>query len=182
MRNVATLADTPEGKKDGRPSKAMTLDHSTTVLTHAKDDPLHAYVVLSLLTGVRTEEARALGRPAVEPFVQPVLGGPVGENFVSPPDRGCLVPARCVRPGRGVRSHRPHAWVRPTMKLVSWPRSGAADMGQANASAAAIPHYRDRHTLVSRCTSQLRLREPNGEPTLTGRAPCRPTYSDDRCR
>lgn len=60
VRNVATLVDTPEGKKDGRPSKAMTLDQATTVLEHAKSDPLHAYVVLSLMTGVRTEEARAL--------------------------------------------------------------------------------------------------------------------------
>ena len=60
MRNVATLVDTPEGRKDGRPSKAMNLDQATTVLAHAKDDPLHAYVVLSLMTGVRTEEARAL--------------------------------------------------------------------------------------------------------------------------
>ena len=38
----------------------MTLDQATTVLEHAKTDPLHAYVVLSLMTGVRTEEARAL--------------------------------------------------------------------------------------------------------------------------
>ena len=60
MRNVAELADTPEGRKEGRPSKAMNLDQATTVLAHAKDDPLHAYVVLSLMTGVRTEEARAL--------------------------------------------------------------------------------------------------------------------------
>ena len=60
VRNVATLVDTPEGKKDGRPSKAMNQDQATTVLKHAKNDPLHAYVVLSLMTGVRTEEARAL--------------------------------------------------------------------------------------------------------------------------
>jgi integrase len=60
IRNVATLVDTPEGRKDGRPSKAMNLDQATTVLAHAKDDQLHAYVALSLMTGVRTEEARAL--------------------------------------------------------------------------------------------------------------------------
>jgi integrase len=60
VRNVAALVDTPEGRKDGRPSKAMTLDQATTVLEHAKSDPLNAYVVLSLMTGVRTEEARAL--------------------------------------------------------------------------------------------------------------------------
>jgi integrase len=60
MRNVATLVDTPEGKKDGRPSKAMTLDQAMSVMFYAEGDPLHAYVVLSFMTGVRTEEARAL--------------------------------------------------------------------------------------------------------------------------
>jgi integrase len=59
-RNVAELVDTPEGRKEGRPSKAMTLDQAMAVMEHAKDDPLHAYYVLSLMTGVRTEEARAL--------------------------------------------------------------------------------------------------------------------------
>ena len=60
MRNVATLVDTPEGKKEGRPSKAMTFDQAVSVMEHARQDPLHAYVVLSVMTGVRTEEARAL--------------------------------------------------------------------------------------------------------------------------
>lgn len=59
-RNVAALVDTPEGRKEGRPSKAMTLDQAMTVMEHAKSDPLHAYFALSLMTGVRTEEARAL--------------------------------------------------------------------------------------------------------------------------
>jgi integrase len=60
IRNVAALVDTPEGRQDGRPSKAMTLDQATNVLEHAKSDQLHAYVVLSLMTGVCTEEVRAL--------------------------------------------------------------------------------------------------------------------------
>ena len=38
----------------------MTVDQAMTVLEHAKNDALHAYVVLSLMTSVRTEEARAL--------------------------------------------------------------------------------------------------------------------------
>jgi integrase len=59
MRNVAELVTTPTGKK-GRPSKALTLDQATAVLQAAKGTRLHAYVVLSLMTGVRTEEARAL--------------------------------------------------------------------------------------------------------------------------
>jgi len=59
LRNVAELVTTPKGKK-GRPSKAMTLQQATTLLEHAKASRLHAYVVVSLLTGIRTEEARAL--------------------------------------------------------------------------------------------------------------------------
>lgn len=59
LRNVAELVITPKGK-EGRPSKALTLAQATAVLEKAETSPLHAYVVLSLMTGVRTEEARAL--------------------------------------------------------------------------------------------------------------------------
>src|ERR1700748_1155413 len=53
------LVTTPKGK-EGRPSRAMTLEQATAMLEHAKASRLHAYVVVSLLTGIRTEEARAL--------------------------------------------------------------------------------------------------------------------------
>ncbi|MEV5706032.1 site-specific integrase [Actinoallomurus sp. NPDC052274] len=59
LRNVAELVTTPKGRA-GRPSKALTLAQATAVLEKAEASPLHAYVVLSLMTGVRTEEARAL--------------------------------------------------------------------------------------------------------------------------
>ena len=61
-RNVATLIMIPEGK-EGHPSKAMTLDQATRLLETVESETdlqLAAYVVLSLLTGIRTEEARAL--------------------------------------------------------------------------------------------------------------------------
>ncbi|GAA4514129.1 site-specific integrase [Actinoallomurus oryzae] len=59
VRNVAELVTTPKGKA-GRPSKALTFEQATAVLDKAKASRLHAYVVLSLMTGIRTEEARAL--------------------------------------------------------------------------------------------------------------------------
>ena len=59
MRNVAELVTTPKGKP-GRPSKAMTLEQATAMLEESKASRLHAYIVVSLLTGIRTEEARAL--------------------------------------------------------------------------------------------------------------------------
>jgi integrase len=94
-RNVAALADTPKGQ-DGRPSKSLTLEQAVAVITAAKTLPvlelrpglkdirrpaalMHAYIVLSLLSGIRTEEARALrwahvdldGDPAARPAVPP---------------------------------------------------------------------------------------------------------------
>ncbi len=59
LRNVAELVSTPKGT-GGRPSKAMTFDQATAMLEAARAFRLHAYVVVSLLTGIRTEEARAL--------------------------------------------------------------------------------------------------------------------------
>ena len=94
-RNVAALADTPKGR-EGRPSKSLTLDQAVAVSTTARTLPvmelrpglkdvrrpaalMHAYITLSLLTGIRTEEARALrwshvdldGDPAASPPVPP---------------------------------------------------------------------------------------------------------------
>ena len=59
LRNVAELVTTPKGKP-GRPSKAMTFDQGMAMLDSAKAFRLHGYVVVSLLSGIRTEEARAL--------------------------------------------------------------------------------------------------------------------------
>ena len=56
--NVAALVDTPKGQP-GRPSKALTAGQAAAVL-NAEGSRLGAYVVLCLMTGIRTEEARAL--------------------------------------------------------------------------------------------------------------------------
>ncbi|MFD6414995.1 tyrosine recombinase XerC [Streptomyces sp. NPDC060194] len=58
-RNVALLVTVPEGRP-GRPSKALNLEQAKAVLTAARPSRLYAYLVLSLLSGVRTEEARPL--------------------------------------------------------------------------------------------------------------------------
>ena len=61
-RNVASLILVPEGQ-EGRPSKAMTLDQAVQLLDQVgpgSEHRLAAYVVVSLLAGARTEEARAL--------------------------------------------------------------------------------------------------------------------------
>jgi integrase len=77
-RNVATLVDTPAGQ-EGRPSKSLTFGQAAALIGAARSHGLYAYVVLSLLVGVRTEEARALqwdhvdleGDPDASPPVPP---------------------------------------------------------------------------------------------------------------
>jgi integrase len=59
-RNVAALVKPPKGQRIGRPSKALTLEQAAALMDAAKGTRLEAYITLSLLTGLRTEEARAL--------------------------------------------------------------------------------------------------------------------------
>jgi integrase len=59
VHNVAALVDTPKGQS-GRPSKALAPEQAAVVLKAAAASRLGAYVVLCLMTGIRTEEARAL--------------------------------------------------------------------------------------------------------------------------
>ncbi len=59
---MASLILVPEGQ-EGRPSKAMTLDQAVQLpdtVGPGSQHRLAAYVVVSLLAGVRTEEARVL--------------------------------------------------------------------------------------------------------------------------
>ncbi|MFJ7967048.1 tyrosine recombinase XerC [Streptomyces sp. NPDC096324] len=58
-RNMADLVEVPDGRA-GRPSKSLSLDQAAAVLRAKDGSWVHAYVVLSLLVGVRPEEARPL--------------------------------------------------------------------------------------------------------------------------
>jgi len=58
-RNVAALVKAPAGRA-GRPSKSLTLEQAQELLRAAGGSRLYAYVVLSVTTGLRTEELRAL--------------------------------------------------------------------------------------------------------------------------
>jgi integrase len=58
-RNVAALVKPPRGRS-GRPSKSFTLEQAKALLAVTEGSRWHAYVALSLLAGIRTEEARAL--------------------------------------------------------------------------------------------------------------------------
>jgi integrase len=58
-RNVVELCDVPRGQP-GRKSKSLTMAQAQAIIAGTTDDPLHPYIVMSLLTGARTEELRAL--------------------------------------------------------------------------------------------------------------------------
>ncbi|QFG26524.1 tyrosine recombinase XerC [Actinomadura sp. WMMB 499] len=61
-RNVALLVDTPQGKRPRRRSRSLTVKQATKLLRTAQD-PRHrlgAYVILAIVSGLRTEELRAL--------------------------------------------------------------------------------------------------------------------------
>jgi len=70
---------TPPKGLEGRPSKSLTLHQAQALIRAAEGSRLHAYIVLCLMTGCRTEEARALrwdhvnldGDPDSKPPVPP---------------------------------------------------------------------------------------------------------------
>jgi integrase len=58
-RNVAALVTQPKGL-EGHPSKSLTVPQAQALISASERSRLHVYIVLCLLTGCRTEEARAL--------------------------------------------------------------------------------------------------------------------------
>jgi len=100
-RNVVLLCDIPQGH-GGRPSKSLTLDQAEALLAAADGTSLHAYIVVSLLTGARTEELRPLTWQHVDldadrPFIMvwhSVRAG--GETKTRKSRRTLALPQRCV--------------------------------------------------------------------------------------
>ena len=107
-RNVVLLCDVPTGQQ-GRPSKALTLDQAEVVLTAAEGTAMHAYIVLSILIGARTEELRALtwdhvdlaGDPGAKPPIPPSIMvwrsvRADGDTKTKRSRRTLALPRRCV--------------------------------------------------------------------------------------
>ncbi|MBW1597916.1 tyrosine recombinase XerC [Streptomyces sp. JJ38] len=107
-RNVVELCEIPEGRT-GRPSKALTFAQAEAVLNAAANSPMYAYIVVSLLTGGRTEELRALtwdhvdlvGDPTATPAVPPHVAvwrsvRRTGDTKTRKSRRTLALPARCV--------------------------------------------------------------------------------------
>src|SRR6266849_6302593 len=116
-RNVAALVKPPKGQLGGRPSKSLTLEQAGALLAAARGARLEAYIVLSLFTGLRTEEVRALPWANVVAWVdarwQPVsevgfdheqvavfvwrADRAVGDTKTPQSRRTLALPRRCVR-------------------------------------------------------------------------------------
>lgn len=107
-RNVVELCSVPTGQP-GRPSKALTLAQAEAVLKASVRASLHAYIVLALLTGARTEELRALtwdhvflkGDPEATPPVPPHIAvwrsvRTGGDTKTRKSRRTLALPALCV--------------------------------------------------------------------------------------
>jgi integrase len=107
-RNVVALCSVPKGRR-GRPSKALTLAQAEAILATAERTRMHAYIVVSLLTGARTEELRALtwdhadlvGDPEADPPVpahlavwRSVRSG--GDTKTRKSRRTLALPSRCI--------------------------------------------------------------------------------------
>ena len=100
-RNVAMLSESPHGQ-EGRRSKSLTLVEAKSLLRAAEGTPMAAYVVVSLLTGARTEELRALtwshldldGNPPSMQVWRSVRRG--GETKTAGSRRTLELPTRCV--------------------------------------------------------------------------------------
>lgn len=114
-RNVVLLCETPTGK-GGRPSKALTLTQAVALLEAAEKSYLGPYLIVSLLTGARTEELRALtwshvdldGDPEAKPAVVPhvMVWRSVredGDTKTQKSRRSLALPTRCVEV---LRHHR----------------------------------------------------------------------------
>lgn len=117
-RNVVELCSVPAGV-EGRPSKSLSLAQAESVLSTAEGSRMSAYIVLSLLTGARTEELRALtwdhvdltGKPKASPPVPPhiavwrsVRSG--GDTKTRKSRRTLALPGRCIEALQAQRSQQ----------------------------------------------------------------------------
>ena len=146
-RNVAALVKPPPGQA-GRPSRAMTADQAAALLRVAEgDDYLDAYVILSLTTGIRTEEARALRWDHVS------LDGEPGDRV--PPNMAVW---RSVRAGSDTKTERSGG--RWDCRRVRCRRCGSSGSGRRRpgwrrASCGRITAWSSPAVRVNRWTTRM---------------------------
>ena len=108
-RNVVLLCATPTGKI-GRPSKALSLTEAESLLHAAEGSTMGTYVVLSLLTGARTEELRALTWTHVDLD---------GDTHAAPPGPPHIMVWRSVRAGGDTKTRKSRRTLALPLRCVS---------------------------------------------------------------
>ena len=143
-RNVAALVRPPAGQQAGRPSRSLTIHQAVALLAAAEGSRLGAYVMLCLLAGVRTEEARALtwdhvdldGAPSADPAQPPHVA--VWRSVRSHGDVKTQKSRRTLAlPDRAVEALREHRRRQAAQRLIA----GAVwqDNGLVFCTAAGTP-------------------------------------------
>jgi len=113
--NVADLVDTPAGQP-GRPSQSFTLQQAATLLKASEGTRIGAYIALSLGTGIRTEEARALQWEHVD----------LGDPEATPTRPASVAVQRSVRAHGDTKTRRS----RRTLGLPAFAAAALADLQQ----------------------------------------------------
>src|SRR5262249_19533555 len=156
-RNVASLIRAPRGCSKGRASRTLNLGQAVALLGTARRYRLHAYVVLSLTTGIRSEEARrSLGsrRPGCVDHLDLAVGESPWrcENADLTADVGSARDGRqgvAGTPGtaaaRAPERRAALARARPRVRINS--RHTARPLPRSTVAAAHIPQRRDRRRL-----------------------------------
>jgi integrase len=122
-RNVALLCEVPRGT-GGRPSKSLTFHQAQALLAAAENTPMNAYIVVSLLTGARTEELRALtwdhlDLDADPPTIMVWRSVRQGGDTKTPRSRRTLeLPDRCAGALRAHRREQAEAQLKAGSKWV----------------------------------------------------------------
>ncbi|MEV5770790.1 site-specific integrase [Streptomyces antimycoticus] len=153
-RNVVELCSIPKGR-EGRPSKALALAQAEAVLNAAEGSRLHAYIVVALLTGARTEELRPLtwdhvdldGSPDAVPVIPPHIAvwrsvRTGGETKTRKSRRTLALPGRCVA---ALVEHREQQAHQRKAAGARWKEQGlvfTSDVGTALDAANVRLHFR----------------------------------------
>ena len=156
-RNVIGLCGVPRGRA-GRPSKSLDFDQAKALLQAAQSTALlHAYVTVSLLTGARTEELRALTWDHVDLDGQP---------DADPPRPPAIDVWRSVREGGDTKTPQVPPYPGPTRPL----RPRPAPAARAPNRAGHLERHRDRVRVHRRHRARRRQRPPR---VPAGRGPSR---------
>ena len=114
---MSPTSPAPRGQP-GRPSKSFTLQQAGALLKASNGTRIGAYIALSLGTGIRTEEARALRWDAVD----------FGDPHASPPRPPCVAVWRSVRASADTKTARSRRTLAmPDMAVAGLHRLQAAE-------------------------------------------------------